>query len=73
MSSRTFAGLSSYSWHLYGTSATHKLPATGRNPAETRSMESTGKIGISSDQKAAKTQRISVAPMMDWTDEANFA
>jgi len=32
-------------------------------------MESTGKIGISSDQKAAKIdRRVSVAPMMDWTD-----
>jgi tRNA-dihydrouridine synthase A len=32
-------------------------------------MESTGKIGISSDQKPAKLdRRISVAPMMDWTD-----
>jgi tRNA-dihydrouridine synthase A len=32
-------------------------------------MESTGKIGISSDQKAAKLdRRVSVAPMMDWTD-----
>jgi len=32
-------------------------------------MENTGKIGISSDQKAAKIdRRVSVAPMMDWTD-----
>jgi tRNA-dihydrouridine synthase A len=32
-------------------------------------MESTVKIGISSDQKAAKIdRRVSVAPMMDWTD-----
>jgi tRNA-dihydrouridine synthase A len=32
-------------------------------------MESTTKIGISSDQKVAKIdRRISVAPMMDWTD-----
>jgi tRNA-dihydrouridine synthase A len=32
-------------------------------------MESTRKIGISSDQKAANIdRRISVAPMMDWTD-----
>ncbi len=32
-------------------------------------MESTGKIGISSDQKAERIdRRISVAPMMDWTD-----
>src|SRR2546429_7088097 len=32
-------------------------------------MESTGKIGISSDQKAERIdRRISVAPMMDWPD-----
>jgi tRNA-dihydrouridine synthase A len=32
-------------------------------------MQSTGKTGISSDQKAARIdRRISVAPMMDWTD-----
>src|SRR5438874_12739174 len=32
-------------------------------------MESTGKIGSSSDQKAERIdRRISVAPMMDWTD-----
>jgi len=34
-----------------------------------RRMESPKKIGISSDQKAAKLdRRVSVAPMMDWTD-----
>src|ERR1700693_3419850 len=32
-------------------------------------MESTGKIGISTEQSAQKIdRRISVAPMMDWTD-----
>jgi tRNA-dihydrouridine synthase A len=32
-------------------------------------MQSTGKIGISSDQEAEKVdRRISVAPMMEWTD-----
>ena len=32
-------------------------------------MESTAKMGISSDQTAGKLdRRISVAPMMDWTD-----
>jgi len=32
-------------------------------------MDNPGKIGISSDQKAAKLdRRLSVAPMMDWTD-----
>ena len=32
-------------------------------------MQSTGKIGISSDQEAEKVdRRLSVAPMMDWTD-----
>jgi tRNA-dihydrouridine synthase len=37
-------------------------------------MESTGKIGNSSDQKAAEIdRRVSVAPMMDWTDDFHFA
>jgi hypothetical protein len=37
-------------------------------------MESTGKIGISSDQTSAKIdRRVSVAPMMDWSDEFRFA
>jgi hypothetical protein len=41
-----------------------------RNPAETRSMESTIKIGISHKKPAEKIdRRISVAPMMDWTDK----
>jgi hypothetical protein len=58
------------SCRLYVASATAKLPATRRNPAETRSMESPGKIAISPDQKAAKLdRRVSVAPMMDWTDD----
>jgi tRNA-dihydrouridine synthase A len=40
-----------------------------RNPAETPDAEMPMKIGISSDKKAAKIdRRISVAPMMDWTD-----
>jgi tRNA-dihydrouridine synthase A len=40
-----------------------------RNPAETRSMQSTGKIGISTEKNAQTIdRRISVAPMMDWTD-----
>src|SRR5438128_1118125 len=57
------------SCRLYVACATAKLPQMPRNPAGTRSMESTGKIGISSDQKAEKLdRRISVAPMMDWTD-----
>src|ERR1700686_2285127 len=57
------------SCRLYVASATDKLPGMARNPAETPSMESTGKIGLSSDQEAAKIdRRISVAPMMDWTD-----
>jgi hypothetical protein len=52
----------------------HKFPVTRRNTAETRSMESTGKIGLSSEEKAAKIdRRVSVAPMMDWTDEFHFA
>src|SRR5580704_407380 len=54
---------------LYGTFATAKLPLMRRNPAETPSSETTTKIGICSRQKAEKIdRRISVAPMMDWTD-----
>ena len=45
------------SCRLYVASATDKLPGMARNPAETPSMESTGKIGLSSDQKAAKIDR----------------
>ena len=49
--------------------ATGKLPRTRTNSAETRSMESTGKLGISIDKAPAKIdRRISVAPMMDWSD-----
>ena len=41
-----------------------------RNPAETPGTETPMKVGISSDQKAEKIdRRISVAPMVDWTDE----
>jgi hypothetical protein len=40
------------------------------NTAKTRSMGSTGKIGISSEQEARKIdRRVSVAPMTDWIDE----
>jgi tRNA-dihydrouridine synthase A len=40
-----------------------------RNRAETYSMESTEKLGISTGQSAQKIdRRISVAPMMEWTD-----
>src|SRR3984957_12767880 len=60
------------SWHsclLNVSAATAKLPGTRRNTAETRSMESTVKIRIPSEQEAVKIdRRINVAPMMDWTD-----
>jgi tRNA-dihydrouridine synthase A len=62
-------GETRHSCLLYVSPATAKFPATRRNTAEIRSMESNTKIGISSDQKAAKIdRRVSVAPMMDWTD-----
>src|ERR1700733_6049344 len=57
------------SCRLYVASATDKLPVTRRNSAETRSMGNTGNIGISTEQDAQKIdRRVSVAPMMDWTD-----
>lgn len=50
-------------------SATHKLPGIRRTPAEMPRMENTGKIGISSEKlRASMDRRVSVAPMMDWTD-----
>jgi hypothetical protein len=55
-------------------SATDKRPRMARNPAGTPSMESTGEIGISSEQKAVRIdRRVSVAPVMDWTDEVRLA
>ena len=55
---------------IYVTSATDKLACTRRNAAETRRMESTGKIGIFVEQTPEKLdRRISVAPMMDWSDD----
>jgi hypothetical protein len=45
-----------------------------RNPAETPGTETPAKKGVSSDQKAAIIdRRVSVAPMMDWTDDFHFA
>src|SRR6267143_3658084 len=57
------------SCRLYVSPATAKLPLMSRNPTETPGSETPTKIRISSDQKAEKVdRRISVAPMMDWTD-----
>ena len=53
---------------LYLAWATYKLPQMAQNFPETPT-----KIGISSDQKAEELdRRIPVAPMMDWTDAADF-
>jgi hypothetical protein len=42
-----------------------------RNTAETPHSEEPMKIGISSDISREKIdRRVSVAPMMDWTDDA---
>ena len=58
-----------YSCLLYVSSATHKLPAIRRNPAETHRMENAGKKGISLEkQRVLIDRRLSVAPMMEWTD-----
>jgi hypothetical protein len=62
-----------YSCLLYVSSATHKLPGIRRNTAETPSMENTAKIGISSEKpRVLIDRRLSVAPMMDWTDEVEL-
>src|SRR3984885_6144584 len=45
------------------------VPGMHINPAETRSSESAMKIGISAVKSAATAERrVSVAPMMEWTD-----
>jgi hypothetical protein len=50
--------------------AIDKLPGMTRDPAETTDTETPANRGISFDQKARKIdRRISVAPMMDWTDD----
>src|SRR5882762_720176 len=57
------------SCRLYVASATAKLPRMPQNPAETPGTEIPTKIGISHSKTAEKIdRRISVAPMMDWTD-----
>jgi hypothetical protein len=44
------------------------------NPAGTRSTEKPTETGISDGFSRGKLdRRISVAPMMDWTDEVNLA
>src|SRR5215469_10910328 len=54
---------------LYVPSATSKLPGMPTNPAETPDSEKPKKIGVSDDFSREKIdRRISVAPMMDWTD-----
>src|SRR5882672_5247067 len=58
-----------YSCPLYICPATHKLARIRRNIAETHRMESTPKLGISSETpRVLIDRRLSVAPMMDWTD-----
>jgi len=44
-----------------------------RNPAETPESEKSTKIDLSYDFSRGKIdRRVSVAPMMDWTDEIYF-
>ena len=58
----------------YVASATAKLPAMPTNPTETPESSKPPKIGLSDDFPREKLDRqVSVAPMMDWTDEAIFA
>ena len=62
-------GGTSHSCPLFVPSATHKLPGIRRNPAATPMSDNPIKIGISSEKsRDSLDRRISVAPMMDWTD-----
>ena len=55
--------------HLYDPFANAKLPGMPINPAETPESEMPIKLGVSADFSREKLdRRISVAPMMDWTD-----
>jgi hypothetical protein len=61
------------SCRLYVASATDKLPGMPTNPAETPESVKPAKIGLSDDFRREKIdRRISVAPMMDWTDKPEF-
>jgi hypothetical protein len=61
-----------HSCRLYVASATDKLPGMPTSSAETPELGKSTKIGISDDFPRGKIdRRISVAPMMDWTDEVN--
>src|SRR5215472_9069287 len=54
---------------LYVSSANAKLPAMPTNPAETPESENAGKVGVCDDfSRKNIDRRVSVAPMMDWTD-----
>ena len=51
-------------------SATGKFPETRRNAAETPMSENPIKIDISSEKQSTLIdRRLSVAPMIDWTDK----
>ena len=65
--------VTSYSCHLYVTSETRKLPGMPINPAETPDSKMPIIVGISADVSREKLdRRVSVAPMMDWTDQVNL-
>jgi hypothetical protein len=54
---------------LYVSSANAKLPGMPTNPTGTPESGEPAKIGLSGDFSREKIdRRISVAPMMDWTD-----
>jgi hypothetical protein len=62
------------SCRLYVASATDKLPGMPTNPAETPESAKPKKLGLSDDFSREKIdRRISVAPMMDWTDDRQTA
>jgi hypothetical protein len=67
-------GQTSHSCLLYVSPANAKLPLMPENSPETSAAEMPEKIGISHNKTAEKIdRRISVAPMIDWTDEVAFA
>lgn len=54
---------------LYVASVTDKFPTIPKNVAETYCVKNTGQIEPSSGERSfSLDRRVSVAPMMDWTD-----
>jgi hypothetical protein len=63
-------GASNASWVPYVSPASDRLPGMRREPDEAKRAENPAKPGVSGDTRGDSIdRRLSVAPMMDWTDD----